>query len=92
MSAYWGVCGSRFPRFWLQRRWASRQFFRSNGDPPLDTGMISSTSGLPGWPWVSVLSTGCLQSQQCVSSRSTRALILSRRVPLERLGFGLDAK
>jgi hypothetical protein len=43
---------------WLQRRCVSCTLAKSNGDPPLLTGIISSTSALHGFGVRSVLSTG----------------------------------
>lgn len=53
-----GVCKGLLLRCWLQVRWASWTLFQSSGSPPLETGIISSTSGAHGWVWWSVLSTG----------------------------------
>lgn len=78
--------GSLFPRFWLHRRCAKRQFLRSYGSPPRLTGSISSTSGDAGEPCLSFTSTNPPQSQQFVSSLSTCALSLFRFVPLDLLG------
>lgn len=38
------------PLPWLHMRWAGCVLAKSSGSPPLDTGTISSTSKLMGWP------------------------------------------
>jgi hypothetical protein len=43
---------------WLHRLCVKTQFSNLNGEPPRDTGMISSTSALHGFGVRSVLSTG----------------------------------
>lgn len=59
--AYWMVW---LDRFWLQILWASLTLRHEYGEPPRETGMISSTSGLMGCGVWSVLSTGLPHIQQ----------------------------
>ena len=89
IAATIGSPAGRLLRLRLHRRCARRQFARSYGEPPLETGTISSTSGEPGKPWGSVVSTALPHSQQFCSSRRTRLRSLLRADPLVRRGFGL---
>src|SRR5699024_300321 len=75
------VLRSMLERRMLQALCARRQFDRRWGLPPLEMGMISSTSGLPGCGVGSVWSTGSPHRWQLCSSRRTRLRIARRFVP-----------
>ena len=61
------------------------------GEPPLEMGTTSSTSGDSGMPCGRLVSTGAPQSQQWDSSRRTRALIFTRAEYFSYRGFEVEA-